>query len=356
MKLIMFTRYTRLGASSRVRCYQYLPSLTAAGINVTISPLFSDTYVKGLRRNRKALGEVLTGYDRRIKMMLRLREFDVIWIEKEALPWFPFWLERMLLPTRIPYLLDYDDAVFHYYDQSPNSLVRALLANKHPRLMRAAAAVIVGNDYIGEFARRARARGVEKLPTVVDLERYSFPIGRTVRDGTDQLCVGWIGQESTASYLAPYKQLFERLAATRKFHFVAVGIDARSKGLPMQAVPWTEDSEVATLSDFDVGIMPLIDGPFERGKCGYKLIQYMACGLPVVASPVAVNNEIVERGINGFLPSTPEEWEQALLKLLADPDLRRRMGASGRQKVEREYSLSVAAQKFVGLLMEAVNG
>ena len=124
----------------------------------------------------------------------------------------------------------------------------------------------------------------------------------------------------------------------------------------MQAVPWTEDSEVATLSDFDVGIMPLIDGPFERGKCGYKLIQYMACGLPVVASPVAVNNEIVERGINGFLPSTPEEWEQALLKLLADPDLRRRMGASGRQKVEREYSLSVAAQKFVGLLMEAVNG
>ena len=119
--------------------------------------------------------------------------------------------------------------------------------------------------------------------------------------------------------------------------------------VPTEHVPWTEAAEVAAIAEFDVGIMPLADEPWERGKCGYKLIQYMACGLPVVASPVGVNRQIVEHGVNGFLAETPTQWDEALRTLLADPALRQRMGQAGRQKVERQFSLQVTGPK-VGCL------
>ena len=109
-------------------------------------------------------------------------------------------------------------------------------------------------------------------------------------------CVGWIGQRDTAVCLAPYVSLFQRMAEKGQAYFAAIGIDAQSLGLPMHSVPLTEETEVDAISSFDVGIMPLPDGPFQRGKCGYKLIQYMACGLPVVASPVGVNRQIVYHG------------------------------------------------------------
>jgi len=146
--------------------------------------------------------------------------------------------------------------------------------------------------------------------------------------------------------------LFERLSAQGRARFAAIGIDAQSLGLPMTSIAWTEQTEVASISSFDIGIMPLLDGSFERGKCGYKLIQYMACGLPVVASPVGVNCQIVEHGVNGFLAETPEQWEQALQTLLADADLRQRMGQAGRKKVEQEYCIQVTGPKMAALLRD----
>jgi glycosyltransferase involved in cell wall biosynthesis len=135
--------------------------------------------------------------------------------------------------------------------------------------------------------------------------------------------------------------------------FTAIGIDAAALGLPMDSVPWSEQTEAQDIARLDVGIMPLVDAPFERGKCGYKLIQYMACGLPVVASPVGVNRQIVEHGVNGFLAETPEQWATALRTLCADPALRARMGAAGRRKVEQHYSLQVTAPRLVQILRRA---
>jgi glycosyltransferase involved in cell wall biosynthesis len=165
--------------------------------------------------------------------------------------------------------------------------------------------------------------------------------------------VGWIGQRATSSFLQPYKSIFEHFSSNGQAQFVAIGIDAVALGLPMESVGWTEDTEVASIASLDIGIMPLVDGPFERGKCGYKLIQYMACGLPVIASPVGVNCQIVEHGVNGFLAETPEQWEQALRTLLADPDLRRRMGQAGRHKVEQHYCIQVTGPKMAALLAAA---
>jgi glycosyltransferase involved in cell wall biosynthesis len=153
--------------------------------------------------------------------------------------------------------------------------------------------------------------------------------------------------------LQPYKSIFEHFSSSGQARFVAIGIDAGALGLPMESVRWTEDTEVASIASLDIGIMPLVDGPFERGKCGYKLIQYMACGLPVVASPVGVNCQIVEHGVNGLLAETPEQWAQALRTLLADPDLRHRMGQAGRQKVEQHYCIQVTGPKVAALLAAA---
>ena len=353
MKILMLSRYGRLGASSRMRFYQYLPWLEAAGIRVTAAPLFSDGYVRALQQNTKNLFEAARAYLGRVQALFGSRQFDLLWIEKEALPWLPAWLEKALLSGAVPYVLDYDDAVFHYYDQHRNPVIRALLARKHPALIRRAALVVAGNAYLADFARAAGAWQVELVPTVIDLERYPLAASNPAKiDGPP--CVGWIGQRATAAFLAPYAPLFGRLSADGLARFAAIGIDASSLGLPMASIPWSEPTEVASIKSFDIGIMPLLDAAFERGKCGYKLIQYMACGLPVVASPVGVNRQIVEHGVNGFLAETPEQWEQALKTLLGDPDLRQRMGRAGRQKVEREYCIQVTGPRMAALLLATV--
>jgi hypothetical protein len=335
-----------------MRFYQYLPWLEAAGIQITQAALFSDAYVEGLQRNTKSPMEALRAYSGRGQALLSSRKFHLLWIEKETLPWLPAWVEKTLLPSGVPYVLDYDDAVFHYYDEHRNPAVRAMLAGKHPALMQGAALVVAGNEYLADFARQAGAPNVEVVPTVIDLARY--PLSKTQRvDDGEPPCVGWIGQRATASFLAPYAPLFERLSSAGLARFAAIGIDAQALGLPMASIPWTEQTEAASIASFDIGIMPLLDGAFERGKCGYKLIQYMACGLPVVASPVGVNRQIVEHGVNGFLAETPEQWEQALQTLLADAGLRQRMGQAGRLKVEQHYCIQATGPRLAALLTDS---
>ena len=352
MKILILSRYDRLGASSRMRIFQYLPWLELAGFETTCVPLFSDAYVASVQLSKRSAWEVIKALTHRVLVVINGKKFDLLWIEKEVLPWLPVWVEKLLLSRGVPYVLDYDDAVFHQYDKNRNSLLKALLRGKHPQLMRGAALVVAGNEYLSEYAKNAGAPHVELVPTVVDLVRYPAPTPK--QEKVILPCVGWIGQRATAQFLAPHVALFERLSSEGTARFEAVGIDTAKLGLPMDSIPWSEQTEVDSIAAFDVGIMPLLDGPFERGKCGYKLIQYMACGLPVVASPVGVNRQLVDHGVNGFLAETPEQWEHALRTLLIDPNLRRHMGKAGREKVELKYSLQVTAPMLSGMLVEAV--
>lgn len=352
MNILAFTRYGRTGASSRLRFMQYGPELEAMGCSVQYEQLFLDGYIDSLQSGQSRRYMAVKSLLSRILTLRNSQQFEVLWIEKDALPWLPAFLELSLIPKHVPLVLDYDDAVFHQYDLHPNLLVSQILGGKHQALMRRAALVIAGNPYIAEYAKRAGARSVELLPTVVDLARYWPAPNQSVSKPT----VGWIGQRSTAAYLKPLAQLFERLCKEKLMQFLAVGIDAHDFDLPMDSEAWSEETEVASIQQMDVGIMPLEDSSFERGKCGYKLIQYMACGLPVVASPVGVNASIVEHGVNGFLATTVDEWEQALRALAVDPALRRRMGQAGRGKVEREYCLRVTAPRLTSLLFEAARG
>jgi len=312
-----------------------------------LSPLFSDAYVQSLYSGQSRSLHVLTGYWQRLKVLLSVGKYDLIWIEKEIFPFMPALSEWLLAKTDMLYVVDYDDALFHHYDRHKRWLIRLPLGRKIDSVMKHAALVIAGNEYLAERARGAGARRVEIVPTVVDLTRYKAvqSVSRTT------LVVGWIGSPSTSHYLSIIAPVISSLSKELDVRFVAVGANEEAvRGLPIEVCSWSEETEVQSIQGFDIGIMPLLDSPWERGKCGYKLIQYMACGLPVIASPVGVNTEIVEQGVNGFLASDLHEWEQALRKLLEDKLLRQRMGAKGRERVEKWYSLQVQEPRLEALM------
>lgn len=352
MRLLMLPRYGALGASSRLRMMQYMPALESAGIDVEVSPLLDDGYVRDLYAGTVSVPEVARSYWRRLRSLRAMDRFDVVWLEKEVWPWLPDWLELPLLGRSTRLVVDYDDAVFHRYDAHRSALVRGLLGSKIDAVMRRADLVTAGNDYLAGHARAAGSRRVEWLPTVVDLQRYPTP-APAHEDAV--LTVGWIGSPSTADYLREVAVALEPLHTSGRIRCMAIGARPdQVAGTPFQAQEWREDTEVAQLQRFDIGIMPLPDAPWERGKCGYKLIQYMACGLPVVASPVGVNPNIVDPARNGFLASSPDQWVEAIGTLAMDADLRHRMGEEGRRRVEQTYCVQAQTGRLVEMLNSVV--
>jgi len=351
MKVLLLSRYSQTGASSRLRFYQYLPYLTAAGIEVTVNPCLDDQYILSLYSGQKIQKlKVLNAYLKRLKSFLKYNSYDLIWIEKELLPWLPAFAEVFLRYLGISYLVDYDDAVFHRYDQHHNPLIRAFLGRKIDKIMGNASMVIVGNNYLAERARAAGAKRIEYLPTVINLDHYRIlqPQKKNI------FTIGWIGTPVTAKYLNGIARALAEVATKRSVRMVVVGTEKPAlEGIYIEALPWSEKTEVEQISRFDVGIMPLFDDFFERGKCGYKLIQYMACGIPGIASPVGVNQEIVEQGYNGFLAATHEQWVDALITLVDNKELAQQMGRAGRCKVEKEYCLQVTAPRLVEFIHQA---
>lgn len=351
VRVLALTRYGALGASSRLRLYQYLPMLKHASFQVEVQPLFDDAVLSARYRvGRYGFRAALQSFAIRVLSLTRTKKFDVIWIEKEALPWWPQWFELALL-SGTPYVLDFDDAVFHNYDHHRLGLVRLLYGKRIDRLMARATLVVAGNDYLANRATSAGAPWVEVLPTVIDLERYSK--AHTVMQAADSLPrIIWIGSPSTARYLEVLREPLQALSLRVPFILRVIGANVDFPGVNVECVRWTEATEVASIAEGNVGVMPLLDSAWERGKCGYKLIQYMACGLPVVASPIGVNTEIVEDHSNGFLAKTAGDWVVALERLLTNVELCRSMGREGRSRVESKYCLQITALRMVELLKQ----
>ncbi len=350
--ILLLSRYTRLGASSRLRFFQYLPYLEKMGFSFTTRPFFGDNYLADLYNGKAPLFSVLKSYIARLGTVLSAPRFDAIWMEAELLRWLPACFEKALYPSAVPLAVDYDDAIFDWYESQRFPGVSRLLGQKINRIMAMAELVVVGNDYLGKYAHSAGARRIEKVPTVVDVHRYSVP----VRDVDRSLKVGWIGTPATAKFLLGIAGVLKKVVSIYDVRIVAVGPNPQQfQGLPVEVSRWQENTEVAEIQDFDIGLMPLPDEPYERGKCGYKLIQYMACGKPVVASPVGVNAEIVRHGENGFLAKTTDEWIDALSRLIEDPQLRFRMGQEGRSMVESEYSLQTQAPRLERMLRSVIS-
>ena len=352
MKILLLSRYGRLGASSRLRSYQYLPYLKEQGIDVTVQALFDDAYLDKLyAKKSKKFSAIIRYYSLRLMTLLNSKQFDLLWIEKELLPGLPAVAEWLLAKCFVPYIVDYDDAIYHRYDQHQNPMVKFLLKNKIGRVMQHAKTVITGNDYLAEHAQIWQARCIEILPTVIDLTRYSLP---AIAQSNQVFTIGWIGTPATQHYLHELAPVLTSLCQTGQVQVLAVG--ARDLNLPnvnLICLPWTEADEVAAIYRFDIGIMPLPDQAWERGKCGYKLIQYMACSKAVIASPVGSNQQIVNHGVNGYLASTLADWQMALIELKENPAQRMAMGQAGRNKVEASYCLQVTAPRLHKILTAA---
>jgi glycosyltransferase involved in cell wall biosynthesis len=356
IRLLALTRYSRLAPSSRYRLMQFVPILSELGIDVEIDELFGPWYMDCLLEGRRRpLRKLASAYLDRLRRVLRSDSSDLLWIEKELLPWLPWRLERWALASAPAYILDLDDSQFHRYDQHRWGLVRSMLGNRIDHAMASAALVTGGSAYLADRARRSGARRVVELPTVLDLSRYpAIPPPPVPRE---EFVIGWIGLPQNGRYLEALRAPLAQFAAETNVRIVIVGgRPGVLDGLPVEVRAWSEASESADLQEFDVGIMPLPDRPYERGKCGLKLLQYMASWKATIASPVGANVGIVEHGKSGFLATTPDEWLDALRRLHADPGLRERMGRAGRQRVESDYSLSVTGPRLAAIIRSVSAG
>ncbi len=350
MKILAFMKYGSMAASTRQRLSQYEPILKAARIEVEQLPLLTNAHMENIAEGRKpSYRSVVARYMQRLYELVTRRDFDVLWVHCELFPHMPGFLERLAFASGKPVVFDYDDAIFHMYDEHRNYAVRALLAQKLRVLLRKASLCCCGNAYLRRYAAQYNENSVI-LPTVVDTTIYQ-PARRRDRQ---KLVIGWIGSPSTWKYVAPLLPLLKDLCSKHQVVFRAIGAgpanNVRFDGLELKR--WQEENEVRDVQDMDIGIMPLPDESWARGKCGYKLIQYMACGLPVVASPVGVNEEIVQPGENGFLATDLNDWRLALERLIADAEMRARYGLNGRKRVEQNYSLQVTGSRLVKLLRQ----
>ena len=361
MKILLLSRYSTLGASSRYRSYQFLPYLNDQGLNITVNALFDNIYLEkfySLHDKKKLLPKIASSYFRRITILIKTqinkRKFDLIWIEKELLPWIPSWFETNILNTKVPYIVDYDDAIFHRYDQHKSRIIQRIFGKKIDYLMINASLVIAGNKYIANRAKKVGSKYVEIIPTVVDLSRYKLkPHSHNLENR--QFTLGWIGTPYTSKYLKEIQSPLQKLCHTHNVKLLTIGSGKLDlDGVSTEVLPWSRETEVESLQKIDVGLMPLNDSPFERGKCGLKLIQYMACARPVVGSPIGVNQQLIENGETGFQAMSIEEWCTALTKLADDPVLRGKMGRKARQNVESNYSLQVMAPQLTQLIKQVI--
>jgi glycosyltransferase involved in cell wall biosynthesis len=348
MRVTAFTKYGHLAASTRQRFLQYLPYLERNGIEVELRALLPNEYVRALTTGERfPRRKIAAAYVSRA-FQLATNSADVLWIYAELFPFVPALLERLALPTGTPIIYDFDDAFFHPHENYPRTRLKRLFADKFESLLKTAAACCCGNDYLRDYAARFCSRTIV-LPTVVDTNVYAPALSER-SEGPP--VVGWIGSPTTWDNVRPLLSLLAKLTEQSRIRFRAIGAGSAADNdcFPgMELVAWSKDSEVTELQNMDIGIMPLLDLPFQRGKSGYKLVQYMACGLPVIATPVGVNTEIVEDGLNGFSASGISDWERALQMLVSDAMLRRQMGQEGRKRVIDEFSLAVHAPRLAQL-------
>ena len=343
--------YGPQAASHRVRLSQFKPGLAASGISLQIQSLLDDAYLRrSFSGRRPSIRCLLDAYGRRLHALRHADRFDLVIVYAELLPFLPGWLERLLLDT--PFIYDYDDAFYLKYRSGRLSPLQPLLGAKSDRLMAGAVAVTAGNAGLAAYARRFNSN-VTVLPSVVDTVQYRPAEIPQATPSRKPFTVGWIGTPSTAPYLKLLVEPLQQLALECSVRLLVVGGPAPTiDGVDVIEEPWSLEEEVPLIQQFDVGVMPLPDTPWTRGKCAYKLIQCMSCGIPVVASRVGANVDAVPPEC-GFLAQSTEEWLYSFRLLLADTNLRQQMGLAARLWVEQRYSLRSALPVFSGVIKSA---
>jgi glycosyltransferase involved in cell wall biosynthesis len=284
----------------------------------------------------------------------RANDFDIIFIFREALMTGSMKFERQFHNSRAKVVFDFDDAIWHLNVSDANRMFGWLKKpRKTGKIIGLSDIVLAGNNYLAEYARKFN-NNVKIIPTTIDTDAYK-PVG--TKQDTGKIVIGWSGSMTTIKHFElalPFLKILQEKYGDRLVMKVIGDAHYANAALGIQGMPWNRDTETEDLSSFDIGIMPLPDDEWARGKCGLKGLQYMALGIPPLMSPVGVNAQIVQHGSNGFLPKTTEEWVQYIEKLIASPGLRNTMGQAARKTVEKKYSVNAWKGKYLELLSELV--
>jgi glycosyltransferase involved in cell wall biosynthesis len=330
----------------RYRLEQWEPLLRERGVEITYAPfedeeLHSVVYKPG--HMGKKLQLVSRNLARRLSTISKARKYDLVYILREAALLGPAVFERLLYQQRVPFVFDFDDAIFVTYRSPSNGYLSYLkFAAKTKTICRLASHVMVGNPYLAEYAGQVNDK-VTVIPTTIDTEKYRVPPPRNA-DGP--LTIGWTGSYSTVQHLDTLRGALKKLAETENFRLRVIGTPAYELSpVAVEAMQWRATTELEDLSAIDIGVMPLPDDNWSKGKCGLKALQFMALGIPTICSPVGVNTDIIQDNENGFLAATEEEWVEKLTQLLRSAELRRRLGHAGRATVEQKYSAVTQAPR-----------
>lgn len=343
----------------RYRMEQWEPLLRSYGVQIVFESFKSEELHELLckpARKWEKFKLLTRACSRRAALMRSAHDYDAVYIYNEAALLGPAVLERMIRRAGIPIIYDFDDAIFlpYAYISPANGYFRLLkFPMKTRTICRLASHVMVGNAYLADYARRVNSR-VTIVPSTIDTTQYKGG-ARTSSDGVP--VIGWTGSYSTLQYLDAMKGTLQRLATRERFRLRVIGAsDYQIEGVDVEALPWSPQSEVEDLLPVDIGIMPLPDDRWTRGKCGMKALQYMALGIPVVCSPVGVSLSIISDGASGFLAGTEDQWVDRLAQLLRAPSLREQLGKEGRKTVETKYSAAVQAPRVYNVLRSVTQG
>lgn len=344
-----------LGAGNRLRIEQYAKPLRRLNIELVVSPFFDDDAYKVLYTAGNTLSKLLAvtrGLARRTRDLLRVRSFDLVVVYRESAPVGPPLFERVLRMLGVRFVFDFDDAIFLGPIHPANRRWSWLRdPSRVAETARRATAVIAGNAYLADWAREHNPN-VTIITTPVDAGRHhpatESKVGRPV-------VLGWVGSSTTAPYLRLLDDVLTELERRADFVVRVVGGQYEHPAVAVDVRPYAIETEPSELEDFDIGLLPEPDDSWTRGKGAFKALLYMATGVPVVASRVGVNPNVVIEGETGFCVSGVAEWVAALEQLVTDPSLRERMGRAGRERAERLYSLEVLAPRFAAVLRNAMS-
>jgi glycosyltransferase involved in cell wall biosynthesis len=354
MKILFLIPYPQgKFASQRFRFEQYLDLLITAGIAYEIHPFYNsryeNVYLESGKRNL-AITLLFTGILGRIKILFRVRNFDFVFIHREACPLGPPLIEFIIGRVfRKKIIYDFDDAIWSTDRLHEPWLFRFLKwRSKVTSICRWAYKISCSNDYLAAYAKQYNTN-VSIIPSTIDTDGHH--VRSASNQDTSRITVGWTGSHSTTKYLDLIAPVMQRLEAQiPSMRFIVISdrkpvVKLRS----MEFVPWNQKTEIQDLQRIDIGIMPLPDDPWTRGKGGFKILQYLALEIPAVASNVGVNKELIQEGCTGFLCTSEDEWLSALKELIQNPKLREQFGKRGREFVEQNYSVASVKSKFLRL-------
>jgi glycosyltransferase involved in cell wall biosynthesis len=340
--------------NQRFRFEQYIGRLEHDDIHLEVSSYLDAGMVPVVhQRGRYAqkAAAAVHGIGRRLRDLAVARAYDLVLISRESAPLGPPLIERLLGALEVPYAFDFDDAIYLPNSSPANRAMAPFkFAAKASMTARHASLVIAGNEQLASWARQ-HTEQVVVIPSTIDTA-YHLP--RPVRrDPGRPVCVGWTGSVTTLPYLEALAPVLRDLQRDHGVRLRVIGDEHyRIEGAVVEALPWRRETEIADLQELDIGLMPLPDDEWARGKCGLKALQYMAIGIPAVMSPVGVNPSIAEGGV-GRLASTPAQWRGVLEELIGDPGLRAELGARGRDRVQRHYSVDAVAASWAQALRSA---